>query len=324
MTNPIPRQTKALTRSGNLIIDPRRLILPIALLALTLIAAGFWLGHSLAPMVGVEGQSPSTTLSGTDRFAIERIGRLSAELQLLQRDLATLNRQMKAQGVLNEELAELDPALVPRPSVQTPAADGQGGPLLPPHGPCLAAALPGQDLPLVLPDSEARAQCLRHALDTLRKRLAEHNASLLAIPTQPPVQQARLGSMFGNRLDPFTGQPAFHAGLDFALPTGAPVLAAGGGHVKFAGVRSGYGKLVVINHGNGLLTRYAHLSRIDVQPKQLVVPGQRIGAVGSTGRSTGPHLHFEVLHKGRFVDPQRLLALSQEEANSDALASPHR
>jgi murein DD-endopeptidase MepM/ murein hydrolase activator NlpD len=115
-------------------------------------------------------------------------------------------------------------------------------------------------------------------------------------------------SAFGNRDDPFSGRRAFHAGLDFAAAAGTPIHAAGGGTVSFAGFKAEFGQTVEIDHGNGLSTRYAHASVLKVKAGDIVVPGDAIAAVGSTGRSTGAHLHFEVLRHGEAVDPRRYLA----------------
>jgi murein DD-endopeptidase MepM/ murein hydrolase activator NlpD len=168
--------------------------------------------------------------------------------------------------------------------------------------------------------TETSARCIREVLDHMMQHVAERNAVLMAIPSRRPVGEARLGSPFGNRIDPFRKQPAFHSGVDFALRSGADVRAAAGGRVRFAGNRGAYGKLVEVDHGNGLITRYAHLSKLMVRKGDVITPEQKIGAVGSTGRSTGPHLHFEVLHKGRFVDPQRFLALGDLERAHDGQA----
>jgi len=113
---------------------------------------------------------------------------------------------------------------------------------------------------------------------------------------------------FGNRDDPFTGRRAFHSGLDFAAEKGTAIHAAAGGTVVSAGFRSDYGWVVEIDHGNGLRTRYAHASRLLVKAGDVVAPGETIAAVGTTGRSTGPHLHFEVLRSGEATDPRRYLA----------------
>jgi len=123
-----------------------------------------------------------------------------------------------------------------------------------------------------------------------------------------PLDHVTLGSPFGNRDDPFTGRRAFHSGLDFAAAPGTAIHAAAGGTVVSAGFRSDYGWVVEIDHGNGLRTRYAHASRLLVKTGDVVAPGATIAAVGSTGRSTGPHLHFEVLRSGEATDPRRYLA----------------
>lgn len=130
------------------------------------------------------------------------------------------------------------------------------------------------------------------------------------IPQVIPAAGASVSSGFGYRSDPFAGTAAFHAGLDFKGPTGAPIFAAASGRVVFVGPRSGYGNCVEIDHGNGLRTRYAHMSAFRSRIGQPVVAGQVIGAVGSTGRSTGPHLHFEVRLHGQPVNPRPFLEVA--------------
>ena len=125
-----------------------------------------------------------------------------------------------------------------------------------------------------------------------------------------PVEGARMSSGFGMRFHPILGFSRMHQGLDFAAPTGTPVMASAGGRVLEAGWSGGYGKVVKLEHRNGMVTRYAHLSRIDVKPGQTVDQGQRVGAVGSTGLSTGPHLHYEVWVNGKPVNPAQARYLS--------------
>jgi murein DD-endopeptidase MepM/ murein hydrolase activator NlpD len=129
-----------------------------------------------------------------------------------------------------------------------------------------------------------------------------------AVPDGSPVPGAWVSSTFGHRSDPFTGKLAFHSGIDFAAPAGAQARAVAPGMVTWAGERTGYGQLVEINHGNGYVTRYAHNSTVLVKVGDKVGKGQAISRVGSTGRSTGPHLHFEVLKNGRAIDPQKFVA----------------
>ena len=174
---------------------------------------------------------------------------------------------------------------------------GSGGPMLPPQS--------GFDL-VALDDQIAR---LETQIARVSDATARRNLDFMRLPTRMPIKGAELVSSFGNRSDPFAGRQAFHAGLDFAAHLGTPILAAAGGRVGFAGFRPDFGWLVEIVHGNGLTTRYAHASKLLVRSGEVVGPGERIAMVGSTGRSTGPHLHFEVLRNGGAVDPKRYLGL---------------
>lgn len=123
------------------------------------------------------------------------------------------------------------------------------------------------------------------------------------VPLGLPLASARLTSTFGARRNPVTGLPGNHGGIDLGAPAGTPVATTGAGTVSFAGFAGSYGLLVVVNHGNGVQTRYAHLSRIGVARGQLVNRGDIVGLVGSTGRSTGPHLHYEVRHGQQAINP---------------------
>ena len=127
------------------------------------------------------------------------------------------------------------------------------------------------------------------------------------LPQVLPASLEYISSGFGFRIDPFTGAGAFHPGLDFRGPIGAPIYAAARGTVSFVGQRSGYGNCVEIDHGNGLITRYAHMSGFRTTIGKPVEPGEVIGLIGSTGRSTGPHLHFEVRINDRPVNPRPFL-----------------
>lgn len=138
-------------------------------------------------------------------------------------------------------------------------------------------------------------------------RMAVLERAIDGIPQVVPASIQNITSGFGFRHDPFHGRGAMHAGIDFRGPVGSPIFAAADGRVTFAGVKAGYGKAIEITHGNGMLTRYAHLSRIDVKVGQGVGAGSTIGGLGSTGRSTGPHLHFEVRINDRAVNPRPFL-----------------
>ncbi len=158
--------------------------------------------------------------------------------------------------------------------------------------------------------SDPRFSRLADALQ--RMNSMEH--ALSAIPTSMPAAVMLMSSGFGYRHDPFTGAGAMHSGLDFKGPVGTPILAAADGRVTYAAVMSGYGNCMEITHANGLVTRYAHLSGFNVSLGQQVKRGIQIARMGSTGRSTGPHLHFEVRLNGQAVNPLTFL-----EANPDVL-----
>lgn len=146
------------------------------------------------------------------------------------------------------------------------------------------------------------------------ERMDSLERALEGIPSSLPAAVISMSSNFGYRHDPFTGASAMHAGIDFKGPVGTPIMAAADGVVTYAGVHSGYGNCVEITHANGLVTRYAHLSSFSVKLGQKVMRGIQIARMGSTGRSTGPHLHFEVRLNGQAINPLKFL-----EANPDVL-----
>jgi murein DD-endopeptidase MepM/ murein hydrolase activator NlpD len=178
------------------------------------------------------------------------------------------------------------------------SAAASGGPLLEARDPRALAA--------VLDVDERFAGRIQKAAENLSaaNALSETAQSL---PFAQPANGARKTSSFGVRFDPFTGRPAFHSGLDFVSGFGSPILSTAPGVVSYAGLRSGYGKTVEVDHGRGFKTRYAHLSAISVTPGQRIAVGQRVGALGNTGRSTGPHLHYEIWLNGRAVNPHRFI-----------------
>nr|WP_052129594.1 M23 family metallopeptidase [Sphingomonas sp. 35-24ZXX] len=182
-------------------------------------------------------------------------------------------------------------------SVARASASAQGGPFIPFKG-----------------SRNARLDPRFTALGQTLARMDALERGLVAIPSGAPALAPAITSGFGYRRDPFTGAAALHSGIDFKGAHGSAILAAAQGKVVFAGVKSGYGNCVEVAHGNGLVTRYAHLSSIGVRPGQKVDKGERLGGMGSTGRSTGTHLHFEVRHNDRAMNPRPFL-----EANRDVL-----
>ena len=146
-----------------------------------------------------------------------------------------------------------------------------------------------------------------HKLGVVETLLMDRSLSERVIPSGRPIRKGWLSSKFGKRADPFTGKQEHHKGVDFAGREGADVLAVGDGVVTWSGKRSGYGNLVEINHGNGYVTRYGHNKANTVEAGETVKKGQQIAMIGSTGRSTGPHVHFEVLRNGRQVNPAKFI-----------------
>jgi len=147
-----------------------------------------------------------------------------------------------------------------------------------------------------------------YRVNVVRAQISQYLQALVAVPLRKPViGEVDMSSPFGMRMDPFNGRPAIHTGIDLRGEVGEPVRATAAGRVSLAGREGGYGNMVEIDHGNGLATRYGHLSEIDVKVGQMVRIGETIGHIGSTGRSTGPHLHYETRVNGEAVDPQKFL-----------------
>jgi murein DD-endopeptidase MepM/ murein hydrolase activator NlpD len=170
------------------------------------------------------------------------------------------------------------------------------------------SAVGGPFVPAKIPHNAGPFERQLHRINLTRAQIDRLNRTLAVVPYRKPViGQVEFTSGFGVRSDPFLGRPAMHTGLDFRAATGDPVRATAYGKVISAGWQGGYGRMVEIDHGNTLTTRYGHLSEINVKVGEIVRIGQVIGAVGSTGRSTGPHLHYETRIDGDAVDPQKFL-----------------
>jgi hypothetical protein len=172
-----------------------------------------------------------------------------------------------------------------------------------PEGLVESATVAAPDLTAMLDDLTNQIRDRERQLSVLESMISTRNLSRQVVPDGRPVLQGWISSNFGYRADPFTGRNAYHRGIDFAGPAGSQVVAVASGVVTYSKDRFGYGRTVEINHGNGYVTRYAHNQRALVAVGDTVQKGQAIALMGSTGRSTGPHLHFEVLKQGRAVDP---------------------
>ncbi|WP_420473082.1 M23 family metallopeptidase [Noviherbaspirillum sp. ST9] len=171
---------------------------------------------------------------------------------------------------------------------------------------------------------DAMARDVEHRADymnVVETTLMGHKIKSKLLPTIQPVNVSYNASGFGWRFDPFTGRQAFHEGIDFAAATGTPIVAAAGGVVITAEYHHQFGNMVEIDHGNDMITRYAHCSRLGVKVGDIVRRGQHVADIGSTGRSTGSHLHFEVLVKGIQQDPHKFLSAGADQAKLAALAA---
>lgn len=269
-----------------------------SVLASAAFCAGWYFGQASRAMDSTTSVDPVQ-----QRFTIDRIGELAGRLVTLEMDARTLVKKLSALEMLDSRLSELRKGKGVKPQ---PRQGGLGGQAFAPQQPCLGDIDPAS----VARDphgTESTLSCLRNLIEKVSTVASNRGVSYMSMPIREPVQNSIMGSGFGNRIDPFNGSIAFHSGLDFQAPIGRPIHAAGGGRVKVAGWGKDLGFVVEIDHGNGLTSRYAHTSKIYVKEGDLVVPRQVIAAVGTTGRSTGPHLHFEILHDGRFLDPSSFL-----------------
>lgn len=225
---------------------------------------------------------------------------LRANLDAMARRLGEMQARMVQIDSLGERvagLAGLNPAEF--------KAAGAGGALVE------GRELKVDELLGALDDLEALTGSRVDLLTVVESRLFDQKIKQTMVPTEQPVSGVRVGSPFGFRIDPITGRSALHTGLDFPADTGTPILAAAGGVVVVQEYHSAYGNMVEIDHGNNLITRYAHASAVRVKKGDIVKRGQKIAEVGSTGRSTGPHLHFEVWVSGVPQDPKRFLAAGE-------------
>lgn len=225
-----------------------------------------------------------------DRFMRENLVVLAKKLGQMQAKML----QLESLGERVSGLAGIKPA-----DIKVPV--GQGGRLV------LDRALSMDELSASLQGFDQLADQKTELMTSMESRLVEQKIKKMMVPTQPPVSNGYLGSVFGWRIDPITGHSALHTGLDFPAVAGTPIYAAAGGVVVVLEFHPEYGNMVEIDHGNDLITRYGHTSKAYVKKGDLIKRGQHIADVGSTGRSTGAHLHFEVLAQGVPQDPQKFL-----------------
>ena len=247
-------------------------------------ARAVWKGQLTAQQQEIEALKQSGSATS------EALGRQLARMQ------ARLMR-MEAIGSRMLEVADLDEAEFSFSEVAP-----QGGPA------ARQVALPLPTLKAQLDELQGKLVAREQTLGVLDSVLTDSRYYSGKVIAGRPITWGWMSSPYGYRVDPISGKRAWHAGVDFAGRAGSDVIAVASGVVTFAGNRSGYGMLVEISHGDGYVTRYGHHESLAVKTGQIVKQGQVIGAMGSSGRSTGPHVHFEVLKNGRHVDPSKYVA----------------
>jgi len=233
-----------------------------------------------------------------DAYAVQ-MGELQARIMRLDAQserLAKLAGEKKAAAPLTKSNA---------PSLNSPfsksSAANRGGPLV------LNSPYSEMDLQKHIAELTARVEFETEYLSELEATLLQQSMLKGVLPNSSPIRAAFNSSSYGWRIDPFNGNKAFHEGLDFSANAGAPIFAAAGGIVSAAETMPDYGKIVIVSHGSGLETRYAHTSKILVKVGERVEKGQVVALVGNTGRSTGPHLHYEIRLNGNALDPRKYL-----------------
>jgi murein DD-endopeptidase MepM/ murein hydrolase activator NlpD len=257
-----------------------------------------------------------------DRFMRENLDAMAQKVGEMQAKVVKLEamgeRVAGLAGIKSDELRANGP--VPGSKPIAPVGGGRGGPYVPVDSPSL------EHLNSVVDALDSQADRSGDIFTLIESRLLERRLEQLMVPSAAPVN-GPIGSGFGFRLDPFTGRAALHTGLDFPSDIGTAIHAAAGGVVLSADFQQAYGNTVEIDHGNGVVTRYAHASRLLVRPGEVVRRSQLIANVGNTGRSTGPHLHFEVLLNGVPQNPARFLARGESlslQARADEAVAPGR
>ena len=273
---------------------------PRALLG-SVLGAGCIIG--LAGGIGVSALNDSRLQAKVDRQ--------EAELAKVQRDAQTQVNALAARlGELQAQATRLN-ALGERLTQMGKLEDGEFDFN---ETPGLGEGEPGptQDIPVSAVNADLQVLEQRFAasgrqLSVMESLMFDHQLEQDAVPGRMPIRNSYITSSFGGRNDPFGRGRGNHKGIDFHAKVGDPVMAVADGVVSFAGVKGGYGNVVDVDHGNGYVTRYAHNSRLSVKPGDLVRAGQEVAKAGSTGRSTGAHVHFEVWERGQVVNPRKFL-----------------
>ena len=245
-------------------------------------------------------------LLAAQRLEIET-ARRNAEIHLnaLAQRLGYMQAQMLRVNALGQRLTRM--AGLDKREFDFSEEPAMGGP----ESSAAVSNLPVEDFIKSLDSLSASIENRSQSLAVMEGLMMDRQLQAAVFPGGWPTEGGWVSSGYGQRTDPFTGQKAYHEGVDIASRMGSFIKAMGGGVVSHAGQKDGYGLLVEVNHGNGMLTRYAHASAVLVKVGDRIQKGQNVALIGSSGRSTGPHLHFEVLRDGRAVNPQSYLQAAQ-------------
>jgi murein DD-endopeptidase MepM/ murein hydrolase activator NlpD len=269
-------------------------ILGLGVLISTFVA-GLTLGqHSMARMVLL---NPTAALRAEQQQIVVLRGQVQDRIDALAMRLGAINANIIRLNALGKQLTQMA-------NINSRAFDFDHDP---PQGGSdsdgVGRGAQIGDVTAMIDDLSRRIDARSAQFSSLENVILGRELSAQVKPSGRPVREGYISSYFGERMDPFNGEQAMHKGVDFATDAGADVLAVASGIVTWAGPREGYGNLIEINHGNGYVTRYAHNAVTLVAVGDTVQRGQAVAVVGSTGRSTGPHVHFEVLRDGTQIDP---------------------
>jgi murein DD-endopeptidase MepM/ murein hydrolase activator NlpD len=292
-----------LARSRVLHLTRRRLAAVLCGLLVVLALIGAAAARLVLATTAADGWSSAAKFTGpTADDPLQRDRFLRANLDAMASRVGEMQAKLLKLDAMSERITGLAGLkLDDTTTANRKVAGSQGGPFVP------ASVATLEQLDQLIRDLDRSSDSSSDRFTYIESRLTESRLQALMIPTSRPVR-GPIGSGFGVRADPFSGHAALHTGLDFPSDSGTPIWAAAGGVVLSSQEHPAYGKLLDIDHGDNVVTRYAHTSKILVKPGDLVRRGQRIAEVGTSGRSTGPHLHFEVLVGGTPQDPAKFLA----------------
>jgi murein DD-endopeptidase MepM/ murein hydrolase activator NlpD len=274
----------------------------VSLISITGLSVGYVVGAKTSEAQPVTVVHPVATVTADQQQAqqLKAMNERMAEMQARLLRLDALGQHMAENAHINSQEFELNSGVDNK--------GAKGGPLVSE----LSMLGDGninvrlQELSQLMEQKEAQLQALDSVL--MSKRL-QNNSNYLA---NLPVRKGTITSTFGYRTDPFTGHAAFHAGMDFSGAQGTDIYTVASGVVSFAGIKNGYGNVIEVNHGNGYVTRYAHAQSLVAKVGDMVAKDQLIAYMGSTGRSTGTHLHYEVIENGKQIDPATYVNLAMK------------